>query len=330
MKRLALAATVVVTTLLSMPLAAQAAEGVDALPSWNDTGPKQAIVRFVESVTREGSADFVPVPERIAVFDNDGTLWAEQPMYVQLAFAIDRVKALAPDHPTWQTQEPFASILKGDLKGVAASGERGLAALVAATHAGMTTDEFESAVRAWVATARHPKSGKPYTEMVYQPMLELLAYLRDHGFKTFIVSGGGIDFMRPWAERVYGIPPEQVVGSSGGLRYELRQGTPTLVKLPELVLNDDKAGKPVGIQRHIGRRPLAAFGNSDGDLQMLQWTCAGTGQRLCVYVHHTDAQREWAYDRASAFGRLDQGLDAAKAGGWSVVSMKDDWKRVFP
>jgi phosphoserine phosphatase len=326
----ALASTLITAALLSTAAQAPAAEPADALPSWNDTGPKQAIVRFVEAVTREGSADFVPVGERIAVFDNDGTLWAEQPMYVQLAFAIDRVKTLAPDHPAWQRQEPFASVLKGDLKAVAASGEHGLAELIAATHAGLTTDEFESAVRDWIATARHPKTGRLYTDMVYQPMLELLAYLRSRGFKTFIVSGGGIEFMRPWVERVYGIPPEQVIGSSGGLRYELRQGTPTLVKLPELVLVDDKEGKPVGIQRHIGRRPVAAFGNSDGDLQMLQWTCSGGRARLCVYLHHTDAEREWAYDRRSTFGRLDQGLDIAKAQGWPVISMKDDWKSVFP
>ena len=302
----------------------------DPLPSWNDTAPKQAIIGFVEKVTREGSADFVPSAERIATFDNDGTLWSEQPMYFQLSFVADRVKALAPQHPEWATTEPFASLLKGDMQGVAASGEQGLAAMLAATHAGMTTAEFDQAVSDWIGTAKHPTTGRPFAEMVYQPMLELLAYLRANGFKTFIVSGGGIEFMRPWTERVYGIPPEQVVGSSGGLRYEMRDGQPVIVKLAELVLIDDKEGKPVGIQRHIGRRPIAAFGNSDGDLQMLQWTAAGSGPRFCLYVHHTDAEREWAYDRESHIGRLDKGLDEASVKGWTVVSMKDDWNRIHP
>lgn len=302
----------------------------DPLPSWNDTEPKQAIVAFVEKVTKPGSPEFVPVPDRIATFDNDGTLWAEQPMYFQLFFAIDRVKALAPQHPEWKTKEPFASLLKGDLNGVMAGGEQSLAQLVMVTHAGLTTEEFEKTVTDWIATAKHPKTGRPFTEMVYQPMLELLAYLRANGFKTFIVSGGGIEFMRPWTEKVYGIPPEQVVGSSGGLKYELRDGKPLIVKLPTIVLNDDKEGKPVGIQRHIGRRPLMAFGNSDGDLQMLQWTAAGSGPRFCLYVHHTDAVREWAYDRESHIGKLDQGLDEAKAKGWTVVDMKQDWTTVFP
>jgi len=309
---------------------ASAAFAADPLPSWNDTAPKQAIVQFVEKVTKEGSADLVPAPQRIATFDNDGTLWSEQPMYFQLFYVADRVKALAPKHPEWKTREPFASLLRGDMKGVAAAGEKGLAALLAATHAGMTTEEFERAVTKWITTAKHPKTGKLFTEMVYQPMLELLTYLRANGFKTFIVSGGGIEFMRPWAERVYGIPPEQVVGSSGGLKYELRGGKPVIVKLPELVLNDDKGGKPVGIQRHIGRRPIAAFGNSDGDLQMQQWTAAGGGSRLCLFVHHDDAQREWAYDRQSKIGKLDRGLDEAKAKGWPVVSMKTDWAKIYP
>jgi phosphoglycolate phosphatase-like HAD superfamily hydrolase len=242
----------------------------DPLPSWNDTVPKQAIVAFVQKVTTQGSPDFVPAPERIAVFDNDGTLWSEQPAYFQLFFAIDRVKALAPKHPEWQTEEPFASLLKGDMKAALAGGEKALFDIVMATHSGMTTEEFEKVVSDWISTARHPKTGRLYSEMVYQPMLELLAYLRANNFKTYIVSGGGIEFMRPWTERVYGIPPEQVIGSSGGLKYELRDGTPVIVKTPELVLNDDKAGKPVGIQRHIGRRPIAAFGNSDGDFQMLE------------------------------------------------------------
>ena len=315
---------------LAAVLLAARAFAADPLPSWNDTASKRAIVQFVERVTKEGSADFVPAPERIATFDNDGTLWAEQPMYFQLLFVVDRVKALAPQHPEWKTTEPFASLMKGDLKGVAASGEQGLAALLAATHAGMTTDEFDAAVTDWIATAKHPTTGRPLTSMVYQPMLELLAYLRANGFKTFIVSGGGIEFMRPWTERVYGIPPEQVIGSSGGLRYEDRDGHPVIVKLPEIVLNDDKEGKPVGIQRHIGRRPIAAFGNSDGDLQMLQWTAAGSGPRFCLYVHHTDAAREWAYDRQSHIGKLDKALDEATAKGWTVVDMKAEWQRIFP
>jgi phosphoserine phosphatase len=249
---------------------------------------------------------------------------------VQLAFAVDRVKAMAQLHPEWATQEPFASLLKGDLKAVMAGGEYAALEIFLATHGGMTSAEFEQIVRDWLATAKHPQKGRLYTELVYQPMIELLAYLRTNGFKTFIVSGGGIEFMRPWAERVYGIPPEQVVGSSGGLRYDDRDGHPVIVKLPEIVLNDDKEGKPVGIQRHIGRRPIAAFGNSDGDLQMLQWTAAGSGPRFCLYVHHTDAAREWAYDRQSHIGKLDKGLNVAKAKGWTVVSIKDDWNRIYP
>jgi phosphoserine phosphatase len=302
----------------------------DPLPSWNDTAPKKAIVAFVERVTKPGSPDFVPAPERIAVFDNDGTLWAEQPMYVQGLFLVDRVKALAPQHPEWHTQEPFASLLKGDMQGVAAAGEKGLIDMLVATHTGMTTEEFSTTVRDWIATAKHPKTGKLYTEMVYQPMLELLAYLRANGFKTFIVSGGGIDFMRPWTEQVYGIPPEQVVGSSGKLKFEMRDGQPVLLKLPAIDLIDDKEGKPVGIQSHIGRRPIAAFGNSDGDLPMLQWTTAGSGPRFALIVHHTDAAREWAYDRTSHVGKLDKALDEAIAKGWTVVSMKDDWNTIFP
>ena len=272
----------------------------------------------------------MPVPERIAVFDNDGTLWAEQPMYVQARFALDRVKALAPQHPEWKTKEPFASILRGDAKGAAATGQQGAMELIAATHAGMTTDEFQRIVSEWIATARHPITGRLYTRMVYQPMLELLAYLRANGFKTFIVSGGGIDFMRPWAERVYGIPPEQVVGSSLQLKFEERGSVPALIRLPDINLIDDKEGKPVGIERHIGRRPIAAFGNSDGDQQMLEWTTAGGGARFALLVHHDDAGREWAYDRQSSIGRLDKAWDEAVARGWTIVSMKDDWKKIFP
>jgi phosphoserine phosphatase len=302
----------------------------DPLPSWNDTAPKQAIVAFVEKTTKEGTPDFVPIPERIAVFDNDGCLWAEQPMYFQFFFAMDRVKALAPQHPEWKEKEPFASLLKGDMKAALADGEASLVQIVMATHAGLTTEEFEKAVTDWITTAKHPTTGKLYTDMVYQPMLDLLAYLRANGFKTFIVSGGGIEFMRPWVEKTYGIPPEQVVGSSGGLKYELRDGKPVLIKLPEIAHNDDKEGKPVGIQRHIGRRPVMAFGNSDGDLQMLQWTAAGAGPRFCLYVHHTDAEREWAYDRTSHIGKLDKGLDEAAAKGWTVVDMKTDWNVIYP
>ena len=288
-------------------LVASAAFAADPLPSWNDTASKKSITAFVEKVTKEGSPDFVPVAERIAVFDNDGTLWCEQPMYVQAFFVFDRIKQMAPQHPEWKEQEPFASVLKGDVKTALAGGEKALVGMLMATHSGMTTDEFEKSVTDWLATAKHPVTGKPFTGMIYQPMLELLAYLRANDFKTFIVSGGGIEFMRPWTEKVYGIPPEQVVGSSGGLKYELRDGTPVIVKTPDLVLNDDKEGKPVGIQRHIGRRPIAAFGNSDGDFQMLEWTTSGKGKRLGMIVHHTDAEREAAYDRESHIGTPRQG-----------------------
>ena len=309
---------------------ASTALAADPLPSWNDGAAKQSIVKFVERVTREGSPDFVAAPERIATFDNDGCLWSEQPMYTQLAFVIDRVKALAPQHPEWTAKEPFVSLLTGDTKGLMASGEAGMAELMTLTHSGMTTDEFSKTVGDWIATARHPTTKRLYTEMTYQPMLELLDYLRANGFKTFIVSGGGIEFMRPWTERVYGIPPEQVIGTAGGLAFESKDGRYALRKLPTLVHNDDKDGKPVGIQRHIGRRPIAAFGNSDGDLQMLQWTCSGAGARFCLYVHHTDSEREWAYDRTSHVGKLNKGLDEAAAKGWTVVDMKRDWKRIFP
>jgi len=306
------------------------AQAADPLPSWNDGSAKARIVGFVQAVTDTGGRDHVAPADRIAVFDNDGTLWSEQPMYVQLAFALDRVKALAPQHPEWKDQQPFKAVLEGDMKALAQSGEHGLLELVMATHAGNTTEEFAAIVKDWLAEARHPKTRRPYTEMVYQPMLELLAYLRANGFKTFIVSGGGIEFMRPWAEQVYGVPPEQVVGSSIKTRYEVRDGKPVLARLPELNFIDDKAGKPVGINQHIGRRPIAAFGNSDGDFQMLEWTTAGSGPRLGLIVHHDDAEREYAYDRQSAIGKLDRGLDEAPQRGWVVVSIKDDWNRVFP
>jgi phosphoglycolate phosphatase-like HAD superfamily hydrolase len=302
----------------------------EPLPSWNDTATKKAILTFVDRVTRQGSPDFVPAPERIATFDNDGTLWAEQPTYTQLAFALDRVKVLAPLHPEWKDQEPFASLFKGDIKAALAGGEPAIFEIVTVTHSGMTTEEFEKIVSDWIATAKHPVTGHLYSEMVYQPMLELLGYLRANGFKTFIVSGGGTEFMRVFAERLYGIPPEQIVGSSGKLAFELRDGSPLLMKLPTFNFNDDKAGKPVGIQMHIGRRPIAAFGNSDGDLQMLEWAKGGGGVRFALLVHHTDAEREWAYDRTSSIGRLDKALDAAQAEGWTVVDMKNDWKTIFP
>jgi phosphoglycolate phosphatase-like HAD superfamily hydrolase len=283
----------------------------------------------VAKVTTEGGANFVPPAERIATFDNDGTLWAEQPLYFQVLFALDRVKALAPTHSEWKTKEPFASLLRGDVKSALGGGEHAILEIVAATHSGMTSDEFEKTVKDWLASARHPKTERLFTEMVYQPMLELLAYLRANGFKTFIVSGGGVEFIRAFAENVYGIPPEQVVGSVGKEKLEVRDGKPVLLKLPEVLLVDDGPGKPVGIGMFIGRRPIAAFGNSDGDLQMLQWTAAGAGARFCLYVHHDDAEREWAYDRQSNIGRLDKGLDEAKARGWVVASMKQDWKRVY-
>jgi hypothetical protein len=280
-------------------------------------------------VTKAGSPDFVPPAERIAVFDNDGTLWAEQPMYFQLLFAVDRVKVLAPQYPEWKDKEPFASLLKGDVETALAGGKHAILEIIMATHAGNTTEEFEKIVKDWISTAKHPTTKRPYTEMVYQPMLEVLAYLRANGFKTFIVSGGGIEFMRPWSEKVYGVPPEQVIGSSIKVKFEMREGTPVLVRLPEIDFFDDKEGKPVAIHQQIGRRPIAAFGNSDGDLQMLQWTTAGKGPRFALYVHHTDAEREWAYDRESSFGRLDKGLGEAQAKGWTVVDMKQDWKVIY-
>jgi hypothetical protein len=316
--------------MMGMCLVSCATKVDDPLPSWTDGPTKSAIIQFVQSVTEKGGKNYVPREERIATFDNDGTLWSEQPMYFQLIFALDRIKELAPQHPQWQEKQPFKAVLEGDIKAVMAGGEHALLELVMASHAGNTTEEFSQIVKDWLATAKHPKTGRPYTDMVYQPMLELLAYLRANGFKTYITSGGGIEFMRPWAEKVYGIPPEQVIGSSIKTRFELRDGTPVLVRLPEINFIDDKAGKPVGINQHIGRRPIAAFGNSDGDLQMLQWTAAGEGPRFCLYVHHTDAQREWAYDRESHIGKLDNGLDEAYEKGWTVVDMKKDWKVIYP
>jgi phosphoserine phosphatase len=318
-----------VALVASLLAGASVAGAADVLPSWSDGPSRRAIVSFVDRVTTSTSPDFVPPAERIAVFDNDGTLWAEQPMYFQLAFAVERVKELAVEHPEWKEREPFKSVLAGDLKTALAGGAHAIGELVMATHAGMTTDEFAAIVRRWLAAARHPTTGKPYPEMVYRPMVEVLRYLRANGFKTFIVSGGGVEFMRVFSEQAYGVPPEQVIGSSIETKFEMRAGGPVLVRLPKLDFFDDEAGKPVGINRGIGRRPIAAFGNSDGDLQMLQWTAAGEGHRLCVLVRHTDADREWAYDRDSSIGRLDEALDEATAKGWTVVDMKRDWKTVF-
>jgi haloacid dehalogenase-like hydrolase len=308
----------------------QVTNNSDPLPSWNDGTTKQSIIEFVNEVTDEANPNFVSAEDRIATFDNDGTLWSEKPFYFQLFFAIDRVKELAPQHPEWKTTQPFKAVLENDMETLFSFGEHGLVELVMATHAGMTTEEFEQIVKDWLATAKHPRFERPFTDLVYQPMLELLSYLRENGFKTFIVSGGGIEFMRPWVNEVYGIPAEQVIGSSGKVKFEMRNGKPVLVKLPEIDFIDDKDEKPVGIHRFIGKRPIAAFGNSDGDLQMLQWTEGAKGKRLMVYIHHTDAEREWAYDRKSSVGRLDKGLDEANEKGWTVVDMKNDWKAIYP
>jgi hypothetical protein len=304
--------------------------GGDPLPSWNDGANKQAVLSFVAGVTREGSPQFVPTAERIAVFDNDGTLWAEQPMYVQFVFMLEQVKAAAPQHPEWKNDPVFAALAANDREALRRLGEKDVLGFVTAANAGMSDEAYDQAVRAWLARARHPKFDRPYTELVYQPQLELLRYLRSNGFKTFIVSGGSAEFMRAWAERVYGIPPEQVIGTQNAMQLRLDGGTPTLVRQPALDFVDDGPGKPVGIYKHIGRRPILAFGNSDGDWQMLQYTMAGPGLRMALLVHHDDAEREFAYDRQSAVGRLDKAWDDALAKGWNVVSMKSDWKVVFP
>jgi hypothetical protein len=312
------------------PAEAEPAAPVDPLPAWAEGPAKLEILDFVRRVTTAGSPAFVPPAERIAVFDNDGTLWTEQPYYVQLAFAFDRVEALAPKHPEWRHRQPFKGVLERDLGAVARSGEKGIMELLAATHVGNTTDEFATIVGDWITIARHPRFDRPYTDLVYQPMLEVLAYLRASGFRTFIVSGGGVEFMRPWVERVYGVPPEQVIGSRAKVRYELVAGIPFLTRLPAVDLVDDKAGKPVGIHQVIGRRPIIAFGNSDGDLEMLEWTTVAPGKRLGVVVHHTDAAREWAYDRDSRIGHAARILDEAGERGWLVVDMKRDWRVVYP
>ncbi len=309
----------------------KSATPADPLPSWNDGTSKKSIIEFVTKTTTEGSADFIPVADRIACFDNDGTLWSEQPMYFQLAFALDQVKALAPQHPEWKTKQPFKALLEGDLKTALAGGEKALLQIVGATHSGMSTDEFEKSVTDWLVTATHPKTGKHYNEMIYQPMVELLNYLRANGYKTFIVSGGGVDFMRPWVEQAYGIPPDQVVGSSAKVKYEVKEdGTPVLIKLPELNFIDDKEGKPVGIHQYIGKRPVFTAGNSDGDYAMLQWTSTATGYpRFGMIIHHTDSVREWVYDRSSHIGQLEKGLDDASKYNWLIVDMKNDWIKVY-
>jgi len=315
---------------VAFPAAGTALAQPDPLPSWNDGASKKAIVDFVARVTTRG-ADFVAPAGRIATFDNDGTLWAEQPIYFQLAFALDEIRRLAPQHPEWKNKQPYKAVLAGDLKTVMASGQKGLAGIMAVTHSGMTTGDFEKTVSDWLATARHPRFKRRYDELVYQPQLELLDYLRANGFKVFIVSGGGVEFMRVFADKVYGVPPEQVVGSSGVVKFVMASdGKPELIKEPKVEFVDDGPGKPVGINRFIGRRPIFAFGNSDGDQQMLEYTAAGSGARFAALLHHTDAEREWAYDRQSHIGKLDKALDEATAKGWTVVDMKADWKQVFP
>jgi phosphoglycolate phosphatase-like HAD superfamily hydrolase len=332
-RRVLLSALAALPTLIGplRPMSARAQAQTDPLPSWNDGAVKAAITGFVARVATQGSPDFVPAEQRIATFDNDGTLWCEQPMYFQVAFALDRMKALSAQHPEWKDTQPFKAVLEADHAALAAAGQKGLLEIIAATHSGMTTDEFHRIVSEWIATAHHPRFHRPYTELVYQPMLELMAYLRANGFKTFIVSGGGIEFMRPWTEKIYGIPPEQVVGSSGVVKFEMgTDGKPVLMKEAKVEFIDDGPGKPVGINRFIGWRPIFAFGNSDGDHQMLQWTAAGSGARFMGLVHHTDAEREYAYDRQSHVGRLDKALDEANAKGWTVVDMQRDWRTIFP
>ncbi len=319
---------VLLVAVVTSPLSSAKAQ--DMLPSWNDGAAKTAILEFVAAVTDKNDKDYVEPAERIATFDNDGTLWVEYPMYTQALFAFDRVKTLAPQHPDWKTQQPFKGVLEGDMKAVGASGMKGLMEIIMATHSGMTAAEFEQEVSDWLSTTKQSKFKRLYTELVYQPQLELLAYLRANGFKTFIVSGGGIAFMRPISEKTYGIPPEQVVGSSVVAEFKIKDGKPALIRQPKINFINDKAGKPVGIYQHIGRRPILAFGNSDSDMQMIEYTLAGEGRRLGLFVHHTDADREYAYDRKSHVGTLDKALDAADTNGWIIVNMKKDWKQVFP
>lgn len=302
----------------------------DPLPSWNDGPVKKSIMEFVERVTRRDSPEYLEPSRRIAVFDNDGTLWSEQPAYFQAMFVFDRIRQLAPDHPEWKDQLPYSAVLKGDMKTALEGGESALFKMVMATHSGMTTEEFETIVRQWIETSRHPKTGKLYTEMVFQPMLELLTLLKANDFRVYIVSGGGVDFMRVFSERVYGIPPEQVIGSRVRTSYEIRNGQPVIVRLPEMAFIDDKAGKPLGIHEHIGRRPIFAAGNSDGDFQMLEWTTSADGPRFGLIIHHTDAEREFAYDRQSHIGQLNKALDEAPQRKWRLVDMKNDWKVIYP
>jgi len=303
---------------------------IDPLPSWNEGNTKQAIIDYVMDVTNRESENFIPVSERIATFDNDGNLWSEQPLYFQFIFAIDRIKALASEHPEWKNQQPYKAVLEDDQEELLKQGMHGLLELVMASHADMTTEEFKTIVKEWLATSKHPRFDKPYNDLVYQPMLELLNYLRDNDFKTFIVSGGGIEFMRPWVEEVYGIPPDQVVGSSIKTVFEYNNGNPVIKRLPEMDFIDDKEGKPIGIHKFIGKKPVFASGNSDGDLQMMQWTASNKHKSFMLYLHHTDAEREWAYDRESHIGKLDKGLDEAKEKGWTVIDMKKDWKSIYP
>jgi phosphoglycolate phosphatase-like HAD superfamily hydrolase len=330
-RRAVLAALFAIGLIGSVAIGAQAeTQATDPLPSWNEGPTKQSILDFVAAVTKDGGPDYVKPAERIATIDNDGTLWIEQPIYTQFAFAVDRVKATANQHPEWKTQEPFASILSGNLKGLAASGEKGMVEIVEATHSGITTADFNKTVKDWLAAAKHPRFKVLYTDLVYQPMIELLDYLRINGFKTFIVSGGGVEFMRAFADKTYGIPPEQVIGSSGVTEYQMWDASPVLIKMPKVLFVDDGPGKPEGIDHFLGRRPIFAFGNSDGDKEMLEWTAAGDGLRFMGLVHHTDAVREYAYDRNSDVGKLDKALDEATAKGWTIADMKNDWKTIFP
>lgn len=326
MRYLAIALAIVV---IALPRSS-AQQAADPLPSWNECATKKAIIDFVAKVTKEGSPDFVAPPERIATFDNDGTLWVEQPMYTQIAFALDRVKVLAPEHPEWKEKQPFKAVLEGDLKALAAAGEKGMIEIVLATHTGMNVEKFETTVKEWLATAKHPRFQRPYTECIYQPMLEVMQFLRANGFKTFIVSGGTVEFMRPFTFKTYGVPPDQVVGTTFKTKYEVKGDSSSIFLEPAIDQIDDKTGKPVSIMKYIGRRPLMAFGNSDGDYQMLEYTTTGKGPRFGMFVHHTDAKREYAYDRNSTFGKLDKGLDDAAKRGWFLADMKNDWKTIFP
>jgi phosphoglycolate phosphatase-like HAD superfamily hydrolase len=310
-------------------LYAVAAHG-QRLSSWNEGDAKKRIVAFVQAVTDQAGKDFVPISDRVAVFDNDGTLWSEQPLYFQIQFMLEQVEAQAPKHPEWKGDPAFKALVARDHEAVAHMGLKPILDLVGKANSGMTTEAYDLTIRDWLEKARHPRFNRPYTDLVYEPMRELLDYLREHGFKTYIVSGGSIEFLRPWVEQAYGVPPEQVIGSVSQVTYEVQSGKPVLMRGSKMEFVDDGPGKPVGIYRAIGRRPIAAFGNSDGDLQMLQYTAAGSGARLTLVVHHTDAEREWAYDRASHVGKLDKALDEARAKGWVVVDMKKDWKRIYP